>query len=270
MNLGLGAIIGAVIGYFLTKGSFVGIFVGGAIGSMFDTAGGGQNTQKKSFRSAASQEDFGRYLMMLSSIVVKADGVTLKSELNYIKAFYVKQFGEVQAKVHVKNLKKYLETNLSLDKVAREIEKSLNSSSKVHLLHYLIGIAHADGDISASELNVIKQIAYSINIPQRTLDSVLAMFYYQSGGNGGYNQYTNQGGRTSQPSGYRIDTAYKVLGLPTTATGDEVKKAYRKLAVKYHPDKVAQLGPEFQKGAKEKFQKVQDAYESIKEYKGFK
>lgn len=262
MNIGVGSIIGAIVGFFLTKNWF-GAIMGGFIGSMFDA-----NTSSKSnLRGKQNSFEFGRYLMMLTSLVIKADGKTLKSELNFVKSFFVQQFGEEHAKKHVLNLKKYLETNLSLEKVTREIEKNLSGSSKIQLMHYLLGIANADGEISNSELDVIRRIAHELNIPTRTFDSILAMFYYKNNTNGGYNNYQNNSKPTSQ---YNISSSYKILGLEQTATPEEVKKAYRKLAVKYHPDKAAQLGPEFQKGAKENFQKVQEAYENIKEYKGIK
>lgn len=266
MNFGLGTIIGAVIGYFLTK-SVVGLIIGGFVGSMFDGVNSSSDGNKKRVNrgGATNQFDFGRYLMMLSSVVIKADGKTMKSELNYVKAFFVKQFGEEQAKIHVKNLKEYLETNISIEKVAFEIEKSLNGSSKMHMLHYLIGIANADGQISEQELDVIRRVAHAINIPVRTLDSILAMFYYQSG-----NYHQNYNGGAAQYTQANLTNAYKILGLTETAEETEIKKAYRKLAVKYHPDKVSQLGPEYQKGAKEQFQKVQDAYELIKTHKGIK
>lgn len=263
MNIGIGSIIGAIVGFYITK-SWLGGLLGSFVGSMFDS---NFSNSKNSSKSQPNTFEFGRYLMMLSSLVIKADGRTLKSELNFVKAFFVQQFGEENAKKHVLNLKKYLETNLSLDKVAREIEKNLNGSSKIQSLHYLLGIANADGEISANELNVIRNIARALNIPNRTFDSILAMFYYKSGQNSSHYQQQNNYRPTPQNN---IASSYSILGLEQTATPEEVKKAYRKLAVKYHPDKVEQLGPEFQKGAKENFQKVQEAYENIKEYKGIK
>ena len=67
-----------------------------------------------------------------------------------------------------------------------------------------------------------------------------------------------------------VDSDYKILGIDSTATDEEVKKAYRKMAISFHPDKVAQMGIEYQKGAKEKFQKIQDAYENLKKRRAFK
>ena len=60
------------------------------------------------------------------------------------------------------------------------------------------------------------------------------------------------------------DGDYKILEIDPNATNDEVKKAYRRMAMKFHPDKVSTLGEEVQHAAKEKFQKVNQAYENIK------
>ena len=60
-----------------------------------------------------------------------------------------------------------------------------------------------------------------------------------------------------------VDSAFKILEIEKSATDLEVKKAYRKMALKFHPDKVAHLGEDHQKAAREKFQKVQEAYEQI-------
>jgi DnaJ like chaperone protein len=117
---------------------------------------------------------------------------------------------------------------------------------RIQLIHYLFGIAKSDGSVSQTELNVIHQISQLLGIPDVEFESVKNMFYRD------------------------VDSDYKVLGIDASATDDEVKKAYRQMAIKFHPDKVATMGEEFQKGAKEKFQKIQDAYDAIKKNRGFK
>ena len=61
---------------------------------------------------------------------------------------------------------------------------------------------------------------------------------------------------------------YEVLGLKKGASDDEIKKAFRKLAMKYHPDRVSTLGEDVQKAAAEKFRQVKEAYETIKKERG--
>ena len=63
---------------------------------------------------------------------------------------------------------------------------------------------------------------------------------------------------------------YQVLGVSQDASEEEIKKAYRKLAKKYHPDTVANLGEEIKKKATEKFRAVNEAYEELKKQRGFK
>jgi DnaJ like chaperone protein len=117
---------------------------------------------------------------------------------------------------------------------------------RVQLIHYLFGIAKADGDVGTAELNAISKIATMLGVSAVDFESVKNMFYRN------------------------VDSDYRILGITEHATDDEVKKAYRKMAISFHPDKVAQMGEEYQKGAKEKFQRIQDAYEAIKKRRGFK
>jgi DnaJ like chaperone protein len=117
---------------------------------------------------------------------------------------------------------------------------------RIQLIHYLFGIAKADGDVSNVETKVIQQIADMLGISTMEFESVKNMFYRD------------------------VNSDFKVLGIDSEATNEEVKKAYRQMAIKFHPDKVASMGEEFQKGAKEKFQKIQDSYEAIKKNRGFK
>jgi DnaJ like chaperone protein len=117
---------------------------------------------------------------------------------------------------------------------------------RVQFLHYLFGSAKADGDVSDSEIRVIQNISSMMGVSNVDFESVKNMFYRN------------------------VDSDYKVLGIEPTATDEEVKKAYRKMAIKFHPDKVAQMGEEYQKGAKEKFQKIQESYEAIRKRRGMK
>ena len=61
---------------------------------------------------------------------------------------------------------------------------------------------------------------------------------------------------------------YEVLGVDKNASPDEIKKAYRRMAMKYHPDKVNNLGEDMKKSATEKFRSINAAYENIKNIRG--
>ena len=112
------------------------------------------------------------------------------------------------------------------------------------LIQYLFGISQSDGHISTSEVNLIEQMANYFRISSIEFEQLKSMFYKDA------------------------SDAFKVLGIDSSATETEIKKAYRKMAIKHHPDKYNQMGEEHQKAAKEKFQKLQEAYETIKKERG--
>lgn len=198
------------------------------------------------FRPRISQDDFALGLMVLSAAVMKADGKIVKSELSFVKKFLLQQFGEFKAKIYLQKLKEVLDKNYSLEQVCGDIKMVLTQEVRLQLLHYLFGIALADGSISKSELDTIRRISNGLGLSIREFESIKAMFY-------------------KDPV-----SAYKVLEIDEGASDAEIKKAYRKMAIKYHPDKISQMGEEFQKGAKEKFQKVQEAYDLLKKERGIK
>lgn len=254
----------AIAGFFLFGRSFFGGFIGFTIGSGIDNfqnrAESGQNQGGKHRERAFSTEDLFNYyqqrsstsdiptmIMALSAAVMRADGKVLKSELTYVKTFLNQQFGTRFSTEHLQVLKRFLNSgNIPLHQICQDIKLRMQPEVRAQLLHYMFGIAKADGEVSQSEINVIKQIASMLELSQTDFESVKNMFYRN------------------------VDSDYKVLGIVQTSTDDEVKKAYRKMAIKFHPDKVVQMGVEYQKGAKEKFQKIQDSYESIKKRRGIK
>ena len=175
---------------------------------------------------------------------MKADGKILKSELDYVKRTFMAQFPEEQARQYILMLRDILKQDIPVQEVCQQIKNYMDYSARLQLLHYLYGISSSDGELHSSELNVIEQIAAGIGISQADLSSIKAMFVKDT------------------------DSMYKILEIEPTASNEEVKKAYRRMAVKYHPDKVVHLGADMQKAANEKFQQLNAAYEEIKKQRG--
>jgi DnaJ like chaperone protein len=116
--------------------------------------------------------------------------------------------------------------------------------SRLQMLHFLFGIALSDGSLESAEIRVIEEIAGFMGVTSADFTSIRAMFVKD------------------------INSAYDILEVTPEATNEEVKKAYRRLAIEYHPDKVAHLGEDIRKSATEKFQKLSAAYEEIKKHRG--
>jgi DnaJ like chaperone protein len=241
----LGKILGAGLGWVL--GGPIGVIIGLGLGSAIDKVGG-KDKAKIQGRRPTQQGDFNLALIVLSAAVMKADGKILKSELDYVKKFLVQNFGDEMAKEQVQVLKGVLKQEFDLNQVCMQVRGSMRINEKRLIMQYLFGIALADNHFDQSEAAVLRQIALQIGISTAEFASMHAMH----GGKGG-------GSSTND---------YQVLGIQQNATNDDIKKAYRKLVVKNHPDKVAHLGEAHVEAAKQKFQKIQTAYSNIKKERG--
>jgi DnaJ like chaperone protein len=243
-------------------GGPIGALIGFALGTIFDSAeittvrttkgsgNGGRSFDPFStdddyaYNPRTAQGDFVMSLLVLSAAVMKSDAKVMRSELEYVKSFLERQFGAAQAKQLLPVLQEVLKKDIPLREVCMQIRRYMPEAQRLQLLHYLFGIGKADGDVSAAELKTIEQIANYLGVNTADFTSVKAMYFRDE------------------------LSDYKILEIESGASDDELKKAYRRMAVKYHPDKVADLGEEAQKTAKEKFQKVQEAYENIKKKRG--
>jgi len=214
----------------------IGGIVGFALGALLET----QEFSKTTGYSATTSGSFAVSLLVLVAAVMKADGKVLRSELDYVKKYFVQSFGEESASEALKMLRDILSQNIPLQAVSLQIKENLDYSSRLQLLHFLMGVSNADGQIAKSELIAIESISNYMGISAKDFESIKSMFIQET------------------------DSSYKILEIEKTATDEEVKKAFRKMAVKYHPDKVGHLGEDFQKAANEKFQNVNLAYEKIK------
>ena len=233
----LGGPIGAIVGYTLAGMS------GQQGSSPFISYGG---TYQSRAYPQTQPGDFIVSLLVLFGAVMKADKQMLKSELDYVKQFLSKQFNQNQVQDFMTLFKDIIKQDYPLRDVCRQIVRSMDHSSRLELIHVLFGLSKADGHVHPDEIKVIHTLARYLNINNNDFNSIQAMFIKDT------------------------LSDYKILGLDSSSTDNEVKKTYRKMAAKYHPDKVAHLGEDLKNLAEEKFKSLNDAYQNIKKERGIK
>ena len=219
-----GGPIGAIIGYYVGK-------------NFFD----GKNKQEKAYEIS---------LLILSSLVIKSDGKIVKSEIEYVKQFFIRTFGVQKANKYFKifnNLNKQ-ELSSQLRPVCQQLNSYVNHASRLQIVHFLFGVSASDNEIHHSEIDLINKIARYLNVNQYDFESIRSMFI-------------------SNNTQEDIDKWFKILEIEKNASEKEIKKAYRKMVMKYHPDKLQGVSDDIIKLAEEKFRIVQEAYRKIIESK---
>lgn len=252
--MGAGKWIGGFLGWvaFGPIGALLGFLFGSAIdgyveqaSQLSDSEPSYNNANRRSTYTASEQRNsFLVSLLVLSAAVIKADGKTLQAELDYVKDFVRRNFGDAAVPEAMRMLEGFTRQEVNIYSVGPQIARYMNYSQRLQLFHYLVQIAMADGHFDKKEKGVLEAIGATIGLNQADYASVISMFYKET------------------------NAAYTVLEISPSATDDEVRTAYRRMAMKNHPDKVATLGPDVQKAAAEKFRQVQEAYETIKKERG--
>jgi len=233
----LGKWIGGGLGFVM--GGPLGAVLGFLVGSMVDNTTI-QTSPYTGTPQSTAQGDFGMSLLVLVAAMMKADNKVVKSELDYVKQFFVRQFGQSAASEALVMLKDILKQDIPVRDVCMQISRNMDYSSRLQLLHLLFNISKADGTVNTLETEAIEKMSGYLGIASSDFVSIRNMFIPET------------------------DSSYKILEIEPSATDDEVRKAYRRMAMKYHPDKVSHLGEEFRKTADEKFKNVNEAYKKIK------
>ena len=265
--MGIGKWIGGVLGFmaFGPLGALAGII----LGSFFEEGanmtgqsfGGGTNYEDQNTRRepyAGERKSFIFSMLVMASYMICADGKIMHSEMEYVRQFLRRNFGEIAVSQGEEILLKLFdqakrmdqENNMGFKNTIREcgtqIAYNLSYEERLQLLAFLAEIAKSDGNVCAAEINALKEVAMAMGMSDREVESMLNL------------------------KGSSLDDAYKVLEIEPTATDEEVRAAYRRMAVKHHPDKVASLGEDIRKAANEKFQKINEAKERIYQSRGLK
>ena len=230
--MSLGKWVGIGAGWFLAGpiGAIIGYYISK---SFFD----GKNDQAKAYELS---------LLILSSLVIKSDGKIVKAELDYVKQFFINTFGVQKANKYFEVFNKLNKQSLSseLRPVCQQLNSYVNHASRLQIIHFLFGVSASDNEIHPSEIELIKKIAGYLNINQYDFESIQSMFLTEGSANS-------------------LDKWFAILEIDKNASDNEIKKAHRKMVIKYHPDKLQGVSKEIIKLAEDKFLLVQQAYENI-------
>ena len=237
--------IGAILGYmyFRFGGAILGYFIGSLIDRVVFKKGRAPLGGFQSY--SITKEAFELNLLSLSAIIIKADGKVLKNELNFVRNYFIGNYGKDYAdKIFSKFNLEVKKENQNIEKITGFFKRATPYETRLQIVHFLFGVANADGAVSELEQKKLEQISIFLGIRNLDFESIKAMFVKNA------------------------DNAYKILEINPDVSDSEVKKAYREMAKKYHPDKLVTDDPALKKGAQEKFQEVQKAYEIIQKERG--
>lgn len=262
--MGLGKWIGGVAG-FIAFGP-LGALAGYALGSLFEKAKdvafdgsvGGQGADYVGSDPRGQRSSFMFSLLVMASYIIRADGKVMHSEMEFVRRFLRVNFGEAAVEEGNQILLRLFEERKRMDAAnpnafrntiqdcGVQIRNYMSYEQRLQLLGFLAAIAKSDGNVCKEEIEALKEVAFAMGMSDSEVDSMLSL------------------------GGESLEDAYKVLEIAPSATDDEVKAAYRKMALKHHPDRVATLGDDVRKAAEQKFQQINNAKERIFASRGMK
>jgi len=212
--------------------------------------------KKISTYEESQTESHNRFVWLLVQILIniaKIDGVVSKEEISTIHRFFQQNLRYDQTKMYwVKNLiKEAVDSTESMESLLLEFRNTFAYEPRLILLELIYQILYTKGHVPEAELKIARDIANYLQIKDYDKRTIEAKYKYGNQHQTGTSQGT-------------ADHYYAILGLKSGADQDTIKKAYRKLSMKYHPDKVRHLGEEFRAVAEEKMKEINGAYDFFK------
>lgn len=203
----------------------------------------------------SSSKDHRVFIRLLIAILVrlaKADGTVDRNEIKTIREYlqYSLKLSHQELLWTKDVIKEELKSSTTVEELALEFKNSFQYEPRLVLATLLYKVAFADGSFSESEQIMINKIIRILEISEYHHTSIKSQFFRNTG---------------STSTSTNDAHYYNTLGLNTNASADEVKKAYRELSRKYHPDKVSHLGKEISRVSAEKMKEINEAYNYLKQ-----
>lgn len=254
--MSIGKWIGGILG-FVAFGP-LGALAGVILGSLYEDKEDEPQGRAYADPWRGERNSFLFSMLVMASYIIRADGKIMHSEMEYVRQFLRRNFGEVAVEEGQQILLRLFEQAKRMDQeypwgfrqtiqdCGRQMAQSLRYEERLQLLAFLSEIAKSDGHVCEAEIQALKEVAALIGLSEQEVESMLNL------------------------RGDSLDEAYKVLEVAPSATDEEVRTAYRRLAVTHHPDKVANLGEDIRRAATEKFQRINEAKEKIYKARGMK
>ncbi|WP_025322781.1 TerB family tellurite resistance protein [Deferrisoma camini] len=242
-----GKLIGAGVGWLL--GGPLGAVIGGVIGHYVRDAPLSEGPGPADDPRVRQQQEelyFVASLVGILTAMLNADGEVKREEVRTIRRFFEERLGYRGESLDIVRdlIKQFLRKGVDLDALCRDVARRCDYATRLLLVECLIDVARADGHVHPAEEAVLRRAIAGL----------------------GVNPADVSGLRTAAAAGN--GRAYEVLGVAPDASDEEIKRAYRELAKKYHPDRVAHLGDEFRELAHRKFLEIQEAYDRIRSERG--
>lgn len=218
--------------------------------------------QKQAFTEDSLLEAYIR----LGGLMLRKDRDDLKGKMAYLHRYFDQHFADSKTDM-MKAMKASYQHPVDLPSISNWLKSNLRSKSqRSQLLYFLAGLSAVDGSINPKEKQYLRQLADHLDISPKDFQSIMAMYSkFEDAYHDQFKQH-KQSTQSKPPRQYKREKAAKILGVSLNASEDEIKKAYRSLAKVHHPDRFATESESQQKIAKERFVKIQLAYELLIEH----